>query len=180
MSFALKGRVLENDSRFTIKEDYTMFKRFPIALVTVIALGLGSQTATASTALELQTAKQEVPGTRDVEAGNFSAGIVKLERAVSRANHALDRAPALVNLCVALTASENFERATDVCNAAVDNGVSLDLAYNNRAVLRFMQGDEQGALADLEKAALLKPGAKVVKRNLDRARMRVQPQVVSN
>lgn len=157
-----------------------MFKRFPAAIVTVIALGLGSHAAIASTALELQTARQEVPGTREIEAGKFDAGIAKLERVASRANHALGRAPALVNLCVALTASEQFDRAMEACDAAVANGVSLELAYNNRAVLKFMQGDEQGAIADLEKASLLNPHTKVVKRNLDRARTRVQPQVVAS
>lgn len=158
-----------------------MFKKFPaVALATIISLGLGSQAATASTAMELKTANQEVPGTRDIESGNFEAGIVKLERALNRAGHALDRAPVLVNLCVAYAATSEFDRASEYCDAAVANGVDLALAYNNRAVLNFMRGDKQAAVADLEKASLLKPGTKVVQRNLDRARARVQAQVVSS
>lgn len=181
MGSALDGRVLENDGHSTNHEDYTMFKRFPVAaLMTIFALGLGSHTAAASTAMEFATAKQEVPGTRDIEAGNFDAGIAKLERALSRANHALDRAPALVNLCVALAVTNQLDRAAEYCDAAIANGVSLELAYNNRAVLNLMRGDSQAAIADLEKAALLKPGAKIVQRNLDRAVALAQGRLVSS
>lgn len=179
MTFALEGRVLENDRRFTNEEDYTMFKRIPAAAL-IIALGLGSHAATASTAMELQTAKQEVPGTREVEAGKFDAAIAKLDRALIRTNHSLDRAPVLVNLCAALTGARQFDRAAEVCDAAIANGVSLELAYNNRAVLNALRGEAQAAVADLEKAALLRPGTKVVKRNLDRARNVASTQIVAS
>lgn len=158
-----------------------MFRKAPAAaLMTFIALGLGGHPATASTAIELKTADREIPGTREIEAGNYAAGIAKLERALNRPNHSVGRAPALINLCVAFVATQQLERAARYCDAAVANGISLELAYNNRAVLKLVRGDLQAAVADLEKAALLKPGTNVVQRNLDRARARAQARVASS
>lgn len=151
-----------------------MFKQSAAAITTVIALGLGGQVATADTAIELRTADMEVPGAREVEAGEYRAGIAKLERALSRPNHAFGRAPALINLCVAFVATGELDRAAKACDAAVANGASLELAYNNRAALHILRGDSQAAMADLRKAELVKPGTGVVQRNLDRARARMR------
>ena len=152
-----------------------MFKRSAAVITTAIALGLGGHAATADTAIELRTADTEVPGAREVEAGEYRAGIAKLERALSRPNHAFGRAPALINLCVAFVATGELDRAAEACDAAVANGASLELAYNNRAVLHLLRGDSQAAMADLRAADRAKPGTAVVQRNLDRtaARLRV-------
>lgn len=148
-----------------------MFKRiYAVALLAFIASGFGSAVAVADDALELKTADQEVNGTRDIEAGNYDVGIGKLERELQRTNHAIAQAPVLINLCVAYAAIDALEQASDYCTTAIENGSQLPLAYNNRAVVNVMNGDTSAGVADLEQAALLRPGKGIVQRNLVRAR----------
>ncbi|WP_439100381.1 tetratricopeptide repeat protein [Congregibacter sp.] len=147
-----------------------MIKRFPVAAAfALIAFGTAVDTASASTAMELKTSRVEVPGTREVESGEYRKGITMLETALERAKLTADKAPVLVNLCVAHAAMGELERAAGYCEAAVDNGVDKAIAFNNRAVVKQLQGDLEASIEDLEKASLVSPGNRVVQRNLDRA-----------
>lgn len=150
-----------------------------IQTIALLVAGLGFVTpALAEDALELKTADREILGTRDVEAGHFTAGIAKLERALQHANHSYDRAPALVNLCVAHAAIGELEKASQYCNDAVATGVDVALAYNNRAVVNCLQGNLESCAGDLNKAGTLQPRNPVVQRNIER--IRGKKQVAAN
>lgn len=157
-----------------------MIRKFPIAaLLALFALG-STSAAFAGSAMELTTADKDIRGKRDVETGNYREGIIKLELALTRTNLATEKAPILVNLCVAYTATRELARAAEYCDAAVDNGVDLATAYNNRAVLNMIRGDVEASVADLEKAQLVRPYKQVVKRNLERARAIHHANMVSH
>lgn len=150
-----------------------------IQTIALLVAGLGFTTpALADNALELKTADREILGTRDVEAGHFTAGIAKLERALQHANHHYDRAPALVNLCVAHAAIGELEKASQYCDEAIETGVDTALAYNNRAVVNCLRGDLDSCAEDLSKAGNLQPRNPVVQRNV--ARVSGKKQVAAN
>ncbi|MEE4203222.1 MAG: hypothetical protein V2I45_06305 [Halieaceae bacterium] len=150
-----------------------------IRTIALLVAGLSFATPTlASDAMELKTADREVLGTRDIEAGHFSQGIVKLERALQHANHSFGRAPALINLCVAHAALGELDKADRYCNEAVETGIDAGLAYNNRAVVNCLRGRLDACVGDLEKAGQIQPRNPVVQRNIQR--LRSKKQVAAN
>ena len=137
-----------------------------IAAAAAILLAVPTGVAFAGEAWELQTHKREVHGTRDLEAGRYDEAIHKLERWLKWANGSkLYRTPVLINLCAAYTAKRDFASAEHYCDAAVDNGRSLRVAYNNRGVMHAARGDYLAAAVDFESA--MDRGARgIAKRNL--------------
>lgn len=146
-----------------------------IRTIALLAAGFSFATSTlAGDAMELKTADQEVLGTRDIEAGRYTQGIAKLERALQHANHTFGRSPVLINLCVAHAALGDLDTATRYCDEAVETGVDAGLAYNNRAVVNCLRGEFNACANDLEKAGTIKPRHRVILRNIERIRGRKQ------
>ncbi len=151
------------------------------AAVAAIGFLTGLPTAAVAETWEMRTDPYEAPGTRALESGDLQ----KAERISKRAieSERLHRkSAAFTNLCIISTMKREFESATEYCNEAVERGGG-NVAYNNRGVLRFMQGDYEGAFQDLRHASRLLCSAgcdpsdgdqrdwpsSVAKRNLGRA-----------
>ncbi len=124
-----------------------------------------------SDALEIRTADVEVWGTREVESGDYHKGIEKLKTRLNPSGVSNFQAPILINLCVAYTATHDYENATRFCNRAIDNGYNLGLAYNNRGVLHYLTGNVDASIADFEKAGELARRYGIAKRNLARVQL---------
>ncbi|MGI9331001.1 MAG: hypothetical protein ACR2QB_09835 [Gammaproteobacteria bacterium] len=130
--------------------------------------------ALAGEPFSLQTHKTEVYGTRDLESGDYDQAISKLERWHRWArNSQLLRGPVLINLCVAYTAKREFAAAEEFCDAAVENGRSLAVAYNNRGVMNAARGDYLAAVMDFE-SARNRGGQRIARDNLLLAQTRLR------
>ncbi|MDM3871402.1 hypothetical protein QSV34_08545 [Porticoccus sp. W117] len=121
-------------------------------------------------AMQLRTSDREVHGTREVEAGNYDAGIAKLHKALENTGSSLRRAPILNNLCVAYVASGQLENAQAYCDLAVESGFEQSVAHNNRGVLNFVLGNFDASVKDLETATKVGSQKLYVERNLDLAK----------
>jgi len=117
--------------------------------------------------LSVKTSVQDVNGVREIEAGNYAAGIRKSEAALAKVTVNHLRKPLLDNLCVAHLALENKEKASLYCNKAVDTGQPSAISFNNRAVMHYMNGDIEASLVDLEQAQALGSFSKLVKANIN-------------
>jgi tetratricopeptide (TPR) repeat protein len=140
-----------------------------LAASVLAALSTGLTTANAAEPMRLKTSDREVYGTRDIESGQYVAGIEKLEIALARSATRLDRGPVLNNLCVAYVAIAEYDSASTYCDLAVETGYDLDVAYNNRGVLNYTVGNVEDGIRDLEFATKLAKGYGVSKGNLARA-----------
>ncbi len=132
----------------------------------LFVLSTGLTQAIAAERLQLKTADREVRGTREIESGNYAVGIEKLETALSQTATRQDRAPILINLCVAYVATRDLDRADSYCQMAVDNGYNLDLAYNNRGVMNYTAGNIEAGILDFDLASKLAHGYGVAPKNL--------------
>jgi tetratricopeptide (TPR) repeat protein len=146
--------------------DYTVSRKPFLTAAVLIALATGLNPAYGAQHLQLKTDDREVYGTREIESGDYVAGIEKLEVALARTVTRYDRAPILNNLCVAYVATRDLETAATFCQKAVDNGYNLDLAYNNRGVMNYVAGNIQASIQDFDLAAKLGLGYGVATRNL--------------
>jgi tetratricopeptide (TPR) repeat protein len=83
--------------------------------------------------------------------GEYELAIERLERRLLYGNR--DRDIRLTNLCTAYVVTGEYEKATKVCDEAVEeNGDYVGVAFNSRGVLNAMLGDYISALADFEQA----------------------------
>ena len=132
----------------------------------LIALAFPVSTAIAASGLQLKTDDREVYGTREVEAGEYAAGIAKLEIALQRTGARVEKSPILNNLCVAYVATGELEKADTHCRMAVDTGYNLSLAYNNRGVMNYVAGDIEASIRDFDLSVKLGYGYGVATENL--------------
>ena len=105
---------------------------------------------------ELRTSVDEVPGTRQLEKGELDKAERISEWAVESVS-IRDKGKVLNNLCIIHTLKRDYEEAGPYCEEAVKRGGG-NVAYNNRGVLRSLQGDLQGAMDDFQVAAKLACG----------------------
>lgn len=81
----------------------------------------------------------------------YGLAIERLERRLQHGTGDTDIQ--LTNLCTAYVATGQLDKATPVCNEAVEaNGEFVGTAYNSRGVLNSLKGDFIAALADFENA----------------------------
>jgi Flp pilus assembly protein TadD len=132
----------------------------------LIALAFPVSTAIAASGLQLKTDDREVYGTREIEAGEYAAGIAKLEIALQRAGPRMRKSPILNNLCVAYVATGELEKADIYCQMAVDTGYNQRLAYNNRGVMNYAAGDIEASIRDFDLSVKLGYGYGVATKNL--------------
>jgi tetratricopeptide (TPR) repeat protein len=109
--------------------------------------------AAAADRYELQVHDDEVYGKYALLEGNIDVSIERLERKLARTRSHRDLAPVLINLCAAYTMKRDFEKAEERCDAAIDNGWSVSMAYNNRGIMNVAKGDYLTAVDDFESAA---------------------------
>ena len=144
-------------------------------------------------AWELRTTPNAVPGTHEIESG-------KIDKAIRLSNAWLPhvvkekKVAVLTNLCIAYTLSKEFDQAEDYCDKAVERPNNKTVSYNNRGVLKAMQGDYEGAVQDFANAANagcdkgcsnyapkdLQHPRVVAMRNLDRAEYQVKAASMDN
>lgn len=95
----------------------------------------------------------EVPGTKEILAGNHDLAIeILASRAKDANNHYV--ADELATLCALYVVKGKLAAAHKTCHAAVETDQS-DAAYNNRGVLRAHLGDVAGAMKDFARARVL-------------------------
>ena len=95
----------------------------------------------------------EVPGTKEIRAGNHDAAIEILESRAKDANNYYV-ADELSTLCALFVVNGKLSAAHKTCHVAVETDQS-HAAYNNRGVLRAHLGDVAGAMEDFERARVL-------------------------
>lgn len=101
---------------------------------------------------ELRTASHEVPGTREIESGNPEKAI-----RISMVNLSVipesQKVALLTNLCIGYISIGDFEQAESFCEQAASKPKQRAITYNNRGVLRALQGDYKTAMHDFAMAA---------------------------
>ncbi len=100
---------------------------------------------------ELHTTSDAVPGTREVESGKIAKAIRISEMHLSHASPA-NKVAVLTNLCIGYILSKNFDQAEAYCDLAVSRANEKTVSYNNRGVLKALQGDYSAAMQDFESA----------------------------
>ncbi|MGB3727478.1 MAG: hypothetical protein WA981_17135 [Glaciecola sp.] len=120
----------------------------------------------AKTKLSVKTSVVEVNGVREIEAGDYKAGIRKSKASLRKSSAASIRKPLLDNLCAAHIAIDDIQQATQYCNAAVSTGRPSSISYNNRAVMHYIAGNVQASIDDLETAQDLGMFNTVVSNNM--------------
>ncbi|MCH8060572.1 MAG: hypothetical protein IIA11_08955 [Proteobacteria bacterium] len=103
-------------------------------------------------AWELRTTPNAVPGTLEIESGKIDKAIrisnVWLSHVVKQKKVAV-----LNNLCIGYILSKKFDQAEVYCDRAVERRNYKTVSYNNRGVLRALQGDYEGAVQDFADAS---------------------------
>ncbi|AWL11997.1 hypothetical protein HMF8227_01522 [Saliniradius amylolyticus] len=150
-----------------------------IKITAIAAITLAAFTASGSPSgsLELKTSYADVYGVRDVEAGNYQTGVQKLSQFKAKTSHRGELADINTNLCVAYISQGDLQQATTTCSEAVKMYTSKrekSIAYNNLAVLSYLQGDAKASVENLEMAAYLNPHNDITARNLERVLARSQ------
>lgn len=84
--------------------------------------------------------------------GRYDAAIESLELRLTKESPCREKQ--LVNLCAALVANRELDKAKDVCDRAIESQGDLGgVAYNSRGVIHALDGDYVSAISDFEKAA---------------------------
>ena len=104
-----------------------------------LLLSFASSSASAEE-LVMGTITADVAGTNDVLDGNYAEGIRKSHLYVDAASN-VRRVAARTNLCIAYTATRQYEDATKWCDAAIEVGRRVSITKNNRAVLAYLMGN---------------------------------------
>jgi Flp pilus assembly protein TadD len=101
---------------------------------------------------ELRTTSYEVPGTREIESGKPEQGIriSRIRLSVAPENQ---KVAILTNLCIGYMSIGDYDQAETYCDQAVSRPKQRAVTYNNRGVLRALQGDFKAAALDFAIAA---------------------------
>lgn len=124
------------------------------AVVAAIAMLVAFSTSVlAGDRYELRAHDADVYGKYALLDGRIDVSIERLEKRLAGARAHSHRAPLLINLCAAYTMKRDFAMAEERCNAAIDNGWNVKMAYNNRGIMHVARGDYLAAVDDFEAAA---------------------------
>ncbi|GGQ15020.1 hypothetical protein [Shewanella litoralis] len=116
---------------------------------------------------------EDVPGVTALQAGNIEEG---LTATLSASKYTVDDYSRNVNLCAGYVQMSDMEKAEKACSAAVKSARSLvaipsmsvrAYAYNNRGVMKLLNNDNLGALADFKRAAKVDSSG-IYKHNVER------------
>ena len=140
------------------------------------ACALTMASAAADEGRKFQTVLHEsnVYGSDDVAEGRYEKGIERLStRARSETTAHSLRVPALIDLCVAYTMTQQLEKAEETCNKAVDSGWYSGYAYNNRGAYNISIGNYEAAIRDFEAAIEGRGADRIARQNLELAQQRL-------
>lgn len=134
-----------------INRKYHKISRTLDAVVTALIIAILSPTTFAD-GWELRTVSDEVPGTRAIESGHAEKAI-RVSKARLSVTPESRKVAVLTNLCIGYLTIGDLEQADKYCERAVSRPTHRAVTYNNRGVLRIMQGDYQRAVQDFSTAA---------------------------
>lgn len=100
---------------------------------------------------ELRTSMTTVPGTRELESGKIAKAIRISKVYLPHVTHQ-KRVAVLTNLCIGYILSRELDQAETYCGEAVEIPSDRTVSYNNRGILKALQGDYSGAVQDLNDA----------------------------
>jgi tetratricopeptide (TPR) repeat protein len=122
----------------------------PVAgvLTLVAALLAGSQSFASDNSFRVVYA--DVPGVKQLEAGNLELGIEILEEQLNEGEQD-KRSEVWATLCASYIIALALDKAEPACNKAVETGPTY-AALNNRGVFRAYRGDYSGAHDDFDRA----------------------------
>ena len=104
---------------------------------------------------EVRVSQEDVPGTAQMKRGDVDKAIAYLERAAKhRGEYPLGAVA--TNLCAAFVVKGALALAEVWCDLAVEESDKGGAAYNNRGVLRALQGDYGAAIEDFRQATRLR------------------------
>lgn len=125
-----------------------------IILAFTWALFAAFATESSAQGWELRTTTIAVPGTYEIENGSIEKAIRISEVQLSHASQR-QKVAVLNNLCIGHILRDDLETALVYCDKAIDRPNEKTVSYNNRGVLKALQGDVEGAMRDFEKAAMI-------------------------
>lgn len=135
-------------NRVTIKNALSSTLSFTLLLV---AAGIAIPSMSLAESWELQTVNEEVPGTREIESGDAVNGIRISEKVLNRVRPS-EEVAVLNNLCIGYIMTEEFEKAEQFCQFAVETERETVVSRNNRGVLKAIVGQYSDAIEDFERA----------------------------
>lgn len=151
-----------------MKNFTAMMKKTAFATLCVTAAFNASASQSNSLAnLQLKTSVQEVNGVREIEQGEYQRGIAKSQAALEKTTVPGLRAPILNNICVAQIALGETNQAKATCDAAVAAGGKNALAFNNRAILNYIQNDKKACVEDMQRAQALGRYNRIIQKNAE-------------
>ena len=146
-------------------------------LLTLAATLLFATTALAQTnhnVYKLRTTVEDVYGVQEIENGNYTDGIRKLNAQLARTSVMTKQAPLHTNLCVAHIATGNLKAAQPHCAKAVDQSGNKSIALNNLAVLNCLENKATLCVENFERSVAANKFNRFSSNNLTLANTRLQ------
>ena len=139
-----------NDFYFTALKNNVVRRTLP-SITTILIIAAAVMVAGQSVADEypFQAVYEDVPGAGEVEAGKVRAGIRILEKQLKQVEQE-NTGDVWATLCAAYIVNESMGKAEHACAKAVAIAPTYS-AFNNRGVLRVINGDLSGAREDFER-----------------------------
>lgn len=150
-------------------------------LKTSATLGLLGLTGFSNVAYsdEFQVAVIEhTPGAKEIIEGQYASSVKKLTKMQSNKQLSFNKS---LSLCAANIMLNKYQAADSACTAAIEKyqnktGFSYkyfkSIAYNNRGIAKYLQGDKTGASLDLETAASIDKN-RIVMANLTKLKEKI-------
>jgi tetratricopeptide (TPR) repeat protein len=152
------------------------------------AFAVGAVGAAAAQAVQEKAGSRTVLGTNEylsagadaIRGGQYDEGIRLTELGMQRSTLTKgDRSAALSNLCAALAAKHEVQRAIDACTESLILNDKNWRAFSNRSYAYYLKGQYRKANADLRAAAAINPDARQVARIRGMVNERnLQPSVI--
>lgn len=163
----------------TLERTMKILKFTGLSLITVTATVLTISSAYAASKMEAlnNTFKvaiiKDAPGAKEFAAGRYQDAIISINAGNKKSTSAFDRS---MGLCVAHMKISEFSTAKENCSDAIAVLSKLNksnhrakyltsIAYSNRAIVNYLNGDNSAAAIDFSQALLFDTN-KVVKHNL--------------
>ena len=124
----------------------------PIAAIAASLVVVALPSMSHAESWELRTVADEVQGTREIESGNPEKAI-RISKARFFVTKPALKVAVLTNLCIGHILIRDFDQAEQYCDQAVARSIERAVTYNNRGVLKALQGDYAAALQDFSIAA---------------------------
>lgn len=145
-----------------------------LTLATTLLFATSALAQSDNSVFKLRTTVEDVYGVQDVENGDYSSGIRKLNAQLARTSIASMQAPLHTNLCVAHIATGNLEAAQTHCEKAVEQSGNKSIALNNLAVLNCLESKATLCVENFERSVSANKFNRFSTSNLTLANTRLQ------